>query len=48
MPGYEGIIEPGYEGISSEVRGYYCLGTRVLLPGYEGIMSGYRCISAGV
>ena len=61
MPGYEGISAwgmrvlvpsvPGYEVISSGVRGYQCRGTRVLVPGYEGISAGvrgYQCRGARV
>ena len=42
IPGYEVVLDPGYEGIRSGVRGYQIWSTRVLDPGYEGIRSGLR------
>ena len=36
------VLDPGYEGIGSGVRGYQIRGTRVLDPGYEGMRSGVR------
>ena len=36
------VLDPGYEGIRSGLRGYSIRGTRVLDPGYECSRSGVR------
>ena len=47
------MLDLGYEGVRSGVRGYQIRGTRVSDPGYdgiivEGITSGYEGIRSGV